>query len=235
MASIVACVFDNGPSSTNITAFSMAKYEVTEGLWREVMGLAPLASGVDETYPATNVNWYDACDFCNRLTQELGGTEVCTISDAVRSNGHIISVTSITADWTDSGYRLPTEGEWEWAARGGTSTAYCWGDNLADQGPYVSATKGPVGQKLPNAYGVYDTAGNAADWVWDWHEPWSIIPPLYPTTILFDPTGPASGTDKMLRDGLWMNGLANPASTARDYHYPPTSLIGIGFRVAKRP
>jgi formylglycine-generating enzyme required for sulfatase activity len=163
----------------------MGKYEVTQREYQAVIGSNPSGFPGDLNRPVETVSWLDATNYCARLTQqELGA-------------GHIPP---------GSYYRLPTEAEWEYAARAGTSTRFSYGDdpnftNLSDYAWYGAiggVMTHPVGQKLPNPWGLYDMEGNVWEWCQDWYGP-------YLGGFAIDPQGPASNVTgvKVIRGGAW--------------------------------
>jgi len=173
--------------------FWMGKCEVTQGEYLTVMGsnpsyFQPPDYPADTNRPVETVSWDDATAYCAALT----GRE--------RLAGRI---------GTNSVYRLPTEAEWEYACRGWTSTRFSYGDDLgytnltnyAWYGDNSGGTTHPVGQKLPNPWGLYDMHGNVWEWCQDW---WS----EYPGGIAVDPQGPATGSSRVFRGGYWVDSLA---------------------------
>jgi formylglycine-generating enzyme required for sulfatase activity len=205
--------------------FWMGKYEVTQGEYLAVMGSNPsyfsanngFAEGLSR--PVETVTWYDATNYCATLTQRERGA------------GRIA---------TNCVYRLPTEAEWEYACRGWTSTRFSYGDdpgysNLANYAWYYdNSGEGthPVGQKLPNQWGLYDLPGN----VWEWcQDCWS---DSLPGGIALDPQGPPSGSSRVLRGGgwsLWYGNAWRCRSAYRGSFNPDSGLIFIGFRVVLAP
>jgi formylglycine-generating enzyme required for sulfatase activity len=156
-------------------AFYLGKYEVTQAQWEAVMGNNPSSFKGDTALPVESVSWRDAQEFISRLNTRERGTAF---------------------------YRLPTEAEWEYAARAGSTTAYSFGNNASDLGRYAwhSENAGgkthPVGQLQPNAWGLYDMHGNVWEWVQDWHG-------TYSSGTAVDPAGPASGSNRVNRGGGW--------------------------------
>jgi formylglycine-generating enzyme required for sulfatase activity len=224
MASIPAGVFtmgspasesgrdsNEGPQRTVVIThgFSMGKFEVSQAEYQAVLGLNPSFFAGDLARPVDFVSWQDATNFCALLTARD------------RASGYI-SATSF--------YRLPTEAEWEYAARAGSSASYSFGDDvdLLDQYGWYEANSGssthPVGQKLPNSWGLYDISGNAWEWCLDWFGP-------NPTTLSTDPQGPVSGTGRVVRGGSWFRPAAMCRAAQRLTVVPTARYTDLGFRI----
>jgi formylglycine-generating enzyme required for sulfatase activity len=179
--------------------FRLQVTEVTQGQWRAVMGTNPSRFGAcGDTCPAESVSWDDAQAFIGRLNSLTGHQ-----------------------------FRLPTEGEWEFAARAGTV-----GDD-AEQidriGWYAGNAGGgtrPVRQQAPNAWGLYDMNGNVWEWVQDYYAP-------YDAASLTDPTGPASGEYRALRGGSWFDGAESARSAAREGLSPAFRNDAVGVRLVR--
>ena len=209
--------------------FYMGKYEITEQQWSAVMGaparVCEITSG--SNYPAGCVDWEE-------ITGPNGFLQ--------RLNDHLTS----TGQPGAGKYRLPTEAEWERAARGGTQTRFSFGDALGNDGcgsnpsadPYVwwcanaiansVRSAQPVGTRLPNPFGLYDMHGN----VWEWCQDWGGQD--YPASPQVDPTGPATGTYRVARGGSWYYNLEDARSAERTWGLPFGHFInGQGFRVAR--
>jgi formylglycine-generating enzyme required for sulfatase activity len=177
--------------SVNINrSFYISRDEVTQKQWREVMGSNPSHFKGDDL-PVECVSWYEAVDYCNRLSRKEG------LASAYRINGEQVSW-----DISANGYRLPTEAEWEYAARGGNkSRGYTYaGSNVVDQVGWYHDNSGnkthEVGQKRPNELGLYDMSGNVSEWCWDWYGE-------YHSSSQTDPRGPSGGSDRVYRGGSW--------------------------------
>jgi len=207
-----------GPQTTVTLSrgFWIGKYEVTQGDYLSVMNTNPSVSPGDLSRPVSRVSWPDATNYCAKLTQrELA-------AGRIPAGSH---------------YRLPTEAEWECAARAGTSTRFSYGDDpgyasLASHAWYASNSgfmPHPVGQKLPNPWGLYDLEGNVVEWCQDWFG-------LLPGGVQTDPTGPASSSSgrKVTRGGAFDNTQQSSRSAARSLFNagPFDTDTDLGFRVA---
>ncbi|MHB2148652.1 SUMF1/EgtB/PvdO family nonheme iron enzyme [Calditrichota bacterium LG25] len=208
--------------SVTVNSFYMGKYEVTQAQYQEIMGNNPSYFQGDNR-PVEQVIWYDAVEFCNKLS-EREGLEPC----------YTINGTDVTCDFTKNGYRLPTEAEWEYAAKGGANgndTKYSGSDNVDDVAWYAGNSGGhthEVGTKQPNELGLYDMSGNVWEWCWDWY-----ASDYYSNSPQDNPKGPDSGTYRVLRGGSW-NGIAIYVRVAlRSYNYPNGTNNGIGFRILR--
>jgi formylglycine-generating enzyme required for sulfatase activity len=185
-------------------AFYLGKYEVTQGQWQAVMGNNPSSFTGDANLPVEQVSWEDAQDFIRKLNAREGGTK----------------------------YRLPTEAEWEYAARAGAMTAYSFGDDARQLGNYAwydenAANKThPVGQLQPNVWGLYDMHGNVSEWVQDWYGE-------YVAASVTDPQGPASGSHRVLRDGSWDDFASRCRAAARGLNPPGGRNGGLGVRLLR--
>ena len=184
--------------------FWLSDHEVTQSEYRSVMGFNPSFFKGDLNRPVETVSWDDAVRYCQKLTERERAAGLITAQEA---------------------YRLPTEAEWEYAARAGTTEARhgeldaiaWWSGNSGNQ------TR-PVKQKAPNAWGLYDMIGNVWEWCSDWYG-------AYPTGNVTDPTGPGSGTDRVDRGGGWGSGAERARSAYRDGDDPGTRFT-LGFRPA---
>jgi formylglycine-generating enzyme required for sulfatase activity len=202
-----------------VSAFQMGRYEVTQEQYRKVMGENPSRFKGDTQRPVEQVSWEDAVTFCNKLS-ELEGLEPCYELDTWECN------------FTKDGYRLPTEAEWEYACRAGTSTNYYAGDtesDLARAGWYdgnSGETTHPVGGKEANAFGLYDMHGNVFEWCNDWYGD-------YGSANAIDPQGPSSGSSRVERGGSWYD-YYNYCRSAYRNDYPDVGDYYVGFRVVRR-
>jgi formylglycine-generating enzyme required for sulfatase activity len=218
--------FNNGTTTVTLSSFLMSKYEVTFNQY-DAFCTATSRAQVDDsgwgrgTRPVINVSWYDAVAFCNWLSSEEG------LQAAYTGSG-----TSWSLDRTKNGYRLPTEAEWEYAARGGASThGYTYsGSNDVNSVAWYGSNSGnktqTVGGKAANELGLYDMSGNVWEWNHDWYG-------SYPGTPESDPVGSSSGSLRVVRGGCLGND-ATLCTVAYRYDIVPTgAMVGIGFRVAR--
>ncbi len=224
--------------TTQITsAFRMGLHEVLQSEWDAIMPTNPSWFRGD-SLPVENVSWYEAIDFCNRLSIRCGLSPCYTIAGD-----------SVTCFFTASGYRLPTEAEWEYCARAKTTTDFYSGnannafagclsgdtlDILVDSVAWYCMNSGghshQVGGKTPNAFGLYDMIGNVSEWCWDWFGG-----NYYRAGVSVDPTGPINGTYRIVRGGSFEHGVIDcRVSCRRLSENPSARTYSLGFRVVRR-
>jgi len=212
------------PHQVTVSSFYMGKYEVTQREYVEVMGTNPSNFTGDLNRPVEQVSWFDAVEYCNRLSRKEGLTPAYTISGSgVRR--------TVTWNRSANGYRLPTEAEWEYACRAGTTSAYNTGANVisSNTGWYFdnsNRSPQPVGQKPANAWGLHDMHGNVWEWCWDWYGDYSI-------EAQNNPIGPASGYERVVRGGSWDNFAGDTYSSLRFFNEPYYRDFVLGFRVVR--
>ena len=246
---------DNAEHTVSLTAYRIGETEVTQELWQAVMsnnpsyydgtsGKEPVSGETQEKRPVESVNWYECIAFCNELTKKvagLGESECLYYSDAGYTNvytkedaGAEKEVYLYTA-MNKKGFRLPTEAEWEWAAKGGKEYKWAGTDEESELVNYAwySANSNnqthEVKKRTANGYGLYDMSGNVWEWCWDWYS--NSTP-----TGGQDPTGPAaSGVIRVLRGGSWINFAVFAARAFRDFFNPCYRIIFHGLRLVSRP
>jgi len=222
-----------------VSAFWMGKYEVTQKEYQKIMGHNPSYFKGDNL-PVESVTWFDAVEYCNKRSQKEELTPVYTITGRIPATGYPITGATVTANWNANGYRLPTEAEWEYACRAGTTTPFNTGNNITTSQanyngnyPYNNNAIGeyrekitPVGNFPANAWGLHDMHGNVLEWCWDWYGDYAI-------GAQTDPRGAASGSYRVVRDGGWFNFGQHLRSAGRIYGNPSNWYYGIGFRVVR--
>lgn len=217
------CFGDEIPShQVSLSSYEIGKYEVTQKLWKEVMGTNP-SYFIGDNKPVERVSWYDIIDFCNKASNKYGLTPVYTI------NG-----TMVSADWSANGYRLPTEAEWEYAARqrnDGVNYNYLYSGifEIAALGWYAGNSGGTthdVGTKIANRLEIFDMSGNVWEACWDWYGG-------YNTLNQSDPKGPVSGTHRVLRGGSYLLEDKHCRVAKREFASPENKGNSRGFRLAR--
>lgn len=257
-------IYDSPAQTVTLSQYSMAVYDTTKAQWDEVRswaasrGYTDLTSGEAKSlnHPVVSVSWYDAVKWANAASEKDGLTPCYTVNGTVYRTENSDEV---SCNWMSNGYRLPTETEWEIAARGGLSgKRFPWGDTISqDQANYSASTTdsydlsgavndyhptykqgdwpftSPVGSFAANRYGLYDVAGNVFQWCWDWSGP-----PVGGA----DPRGPSTGYFRALRGGSWRrvdnvlggeSGAARARTARRGDDYAFRALNDYGFRLAR--
>lgn len=244
--------------TVGVSAFYLEKYEMTKGLWDQVINWSAAhgytyedaGAGKGSNHPVQSINWYDIVKWCNARS-EMEGRTPSYYADSGMTQVYKTGRVEPFVNW-HAGYRLPTEAEWEKAARGGASGhRFPWSDvdtidhsraNYYSDASYpydVSPTRGfnpafndgvwpytaPVGSFPPNAYGLYDMAGNIWEWCWDYAG-------NYTTDYQVDPRGPATGSTRVGKGGNW-DFYAAHCRDAYRYGNPPDHVAtNVGFRCA---
>ena len=184
--------------------FYIGVYEVTQAQYEKIMGTNP-SDFKGPNKPAEFVTWNDAVLFCKKLSEEEGVK-----------------------------YRLPTEAEWEYACRAGTKTEFYWGDEMDGRYAWFKDNSEEkthdVGQKKPNAWGLYDMSGNVYEWCSDWG-----YADYYSSSPSKDPQGPAGGWFRVVRGGMWANNPGLCRSAYRGWYFADDPEFDGGFRIVRAP
>lgn len=227
--------------TVTLDGFYISRYEVTQEEFERVMGKNPSAfKGQGKNLPVENVSWYDAVEFCNALSRAEG------VSPAYRIDGENV-------EWNKSadGYRLPTESEWEYAARAGTKTPFSsakvpgdsdanfyahypynieqnyFNDSVLEIRPgYYRQKTVEVGSFKPNGNGLYDIHGNVSEWCWDFYG-------KYPSGTVKNPSGAENGSARIARGGGWNDFGKHLRCAYRSSQIPDEPSSSRGFRVAR--
>ncbi|HHJ52668.1 MAG TPA: PEGA domain-containing protein [Caldithrix abyssi] len=220
--------------SVTVNDFYMGVHEVTQKEWTAIMGFNP-SKYKDPNSPVEWISWFDAVEFCNLKSKKEGLTPCYTFSGP-----------DVICNFDANGYRLPTEAEWEYAAReGGRRVRFGNGQDVADpaqinfNGNANSTAKyfkpgdyrrmpWPVGSFKPNALGLYDMSGNVWEWCWDWYSD-----NYYQKGESDNPRGPKTGNFKAIRGGSFSDGPEDIRCTNRIYSKPSLKSNGIGFRLVR--
>jgi formylglycine-generating enzyme required for sulfatase activity len=257
----------------SISAFSMGKYEIKFAEWLAVKTWAESngytftnpgtmgdgSGGETDQHPVTLVSWYDVVTWCNAISEKEGFTAVYykvgqehIYQNVSRNKMDLVGISNADVEWNANGYRLPTELEWEYAARYIDGSSFTPGnapsgwtdDNIngqvdtAEFDPVAiydgnsGASTNIVGTKAPNSLNIYDMSGNVFERIWDWYSDYTISSPFTDA----DTRGPASGIKRILRGGNWQWGIGWLRTSRRtNYSEPETTANGTGFRVVRNP
>ncbi len=242
-------------------AFFADRFEVTSALWANVLTWATahgysIASGtaVGPNHPIISISWHDAVKWCNARSEKDGLAPVYYTGggSVVYRTGEVNITTDADGNvkWSANGYRLPTEAEWEKAARGGlVQQDYPWGNSIANGDAnsyqsghpyssgnppttpvgYYNGSQTPTGPNRANGYGLYDMAGNVQEWCWDWYDS-----SFYATSSAGNnPQGPTTGNSRIIRGGGWGNASGGLRCAYRSALGPSGSQSDLGFRCVR--
>jgi len=245
MGSTTGTSLEKPVHQVSLNSYSIGQYEVTQNDWIAVMGTNPAAFQDDLNKPVDRVSWYEVLVYSNKRSIAEGLMPCYTISGStnpenwgsIPTNYSTASWNNAACNWSANGYRMPTEAEWEFTARGGNNSRnylYSGSDILAEVGWYKDnsdSTTHVVGLKQVNELDCCDMSGNVYEWCWDWIG-------AYNASNQTNPTGPNSptttlGAGKVFRGGDYHNTPSPCRSTYRGYWYPNAKSKGLGFRLAR--
>ena len=230
---------DNQEHTVELSAYYIGETEITQELWKAVMGNNPTLRTDSLKNPVEQVSWFDCIAFCNELTKKvskLGESQCVYYSDDIYTA--VYTVTDAGNSMVPhmkqeaKGFRLPTEAEWEWAAMGGKQYRWAGTDSedelenyawYADNSDYKAHE---VKRKEANGYGLYDMSGNVWEWCWDWYDD------SIPADGHTDPKGVSSGSLRVIRGGGWLTGTVYAARAVRGSNLPGDRYASLGLRVA---
>lgn len=232
--------FHNGTSNVTISSFYIDKYELTQAEYQAVMGTNPSNWAGNPNRPVERVSWFKAIEYCNRRSLQEGLTPCYSYSSYGTNpddwpsgwNTSYDNHTNVNCNWTANGYRLPTEMEWMFAAKGGNQSqgyTYSGSNTIGDvawYGSNSSETTHTVGTKAANELGTFDMSGNVWEWCWD-------IYGTYPGGSQTDPHGATSGSSRVFRGGSWSNNANFCTVSYRSNADATYSYDNIGFRCVR--
>jgi len=242
-------MYERPDHPVTIKDFLLGKYEVTQAQYFDITGLRPSSCRTNpespksiegwKTLPVEMVNWYAALVFCNKLSIKEKLNPVYRVNGSVNPDdwGEIPMVEANApwdVEWISgaNGYRLPTESEWEYAARGGAEAQnlkYAGSNDPKEVAWYYENSdtmSHTIGKKAPNELGLYDMSGNIMEWCWDWQGP-------YTAAEKDNPTGPSSGMYRVIRGGGWSYAVEYCLVPHRHNNLPYYRGVNLGFRVAR--
>jgi len=201
----------------NIDSLFVSRYEITQLQWKSVMETIH-EEYLGDDYPIANVGWYMAVDFCNKLSK----IELLETCYSYKGN-------SVICDFEANGYRLPTEAEWEYLCRAGTTDDFYTSDinTVAWYAENSGFNRHPVGKKSANNFGLFDMHGNLWEWCWDWYDE-----NYYEISPKDNPQGPLNGTKDVIRGGSYADDILYLRSANRTY--PHNDSILCGFRIVRK-
>jgi len=220
--------FDELQHYVTVSSFYLGVYQVTQKEYQNIIRKNP-SDFTGDNLPVDNVSWYNALEYCNRLSKLNGLTPVYKLDGL-----------NVMWDRSANGYRLPTEAEWEYACRAGTVTPFNTGNNITtsqanyngnlpyndnDVGIYRETTT-PVGTFAANRWGLYDMHGNVLEWCWD-------LDGNYRRGAKTNPVGASSGWHRVNRGGSWGHSARTLRSAWRNLAEPVSSYYSLGFRVVR--
>jgi formylglycine-generating enzyme required for sulfatase activity len=222
--------------TVTVSSLYMDTTEVTQEEYYSLMGVNSSRYTGESLRPVEQVTWFDAVLYCNARSRADGKDTVYSYTSCAGTPGDSCTdLGGLTIDYAKNGYRLPTEAEWEYACRAGTTTDYWWGADTNGMGASVwwydnsNNTTHPVATKAANMFGLYDIIGNVWEWCNDW---WDSN--YYSTSPSADPTGPSAGDRRMVRGGAWDMYRDRLNSAGRGFVAPNLRGPSLGFRCVRR-
>ena len=244
-----ACIAPRPERTVNVDSFYIGKYQITQAHYYEVMGINPsyfqgasIVTGVNgNNLPVERVNWYNAVEFCNKLSERDGFNPAYDIDKDKKDSNNTEETDTIK--WTvklidgADGYRLPTEAQWEYACRANTTTAYYTGDTISNNTGWYGDNSGgrthEAGKKPPNAWGLCDMHGNVWEWCWDFVNYGGDNYYDFAPNPDINPLGLDSGNRRAERGGSWRSPPNRVISSYRERYRPHNSGNDLGFRVVR--
>jgi formylglycine-generating enzyme required for sulfatase activity len=259
---VPAGAFQRDSTVTNtsaVSAFRMSEKEITRAQFVAILGTDPSVAAYSSSStfdPVQGLSWYEAITFCNKLSladsltpvYSVTGVNFSTLTHAGIPTANDSTWNAVSADWSASGYRLPTETEWMWAAMGATAGSAgrtkafagstgtneiglfaVFGYGGTETGMTTTQRSNQVGSKCHNELGIFDLSGNVAELIWDWY-----AYPKYPTGALSDYKGPATGTQRLKKGGSWMESSSHCAIAYWEAATTSSGYMLDGFRVVRR-
>jgi len=205
-----------------LSNFTISKYEITQKAWVQILGNNPAKFWGDDN-PVESISWSDAINYCNARSSLEGLTQCYKTVNGI-----------LTCDFNANGYRLPTEAEWEYTARGGSlsnNTKYSGSSDLKEVGWFYTYSENithTVGTKKSNELGIFDMSGNVWELCWDYFDP-----NYYSQSSIQNPTGPAQGQSRVARGGSWTDDSIFNRVFYRNYYNPNARGTNVGFRVVR--
>lgn len=208
--------------SVTLSSFAISKFEVTQHSWVQTFGTNPAKFWGDNN-PVESISWSDAINYCNTRSTLEGFTQCYKTVNGI-----------VTCDFNADGYRLPTEAEWEYAARGGNlskNTKYSGSSDLKEVAWFYTYSENithTVGTKKSNELGVYDMSGNVWEFCWDYFDA-----NYYSQSAIQNPKGPAQGQSRVMRGGSWTDDTIFNRVFYRNYYNQNSKGTNVGFRIVR--
>jgi formylglycine-generating enzyme len=232
-------ISDEQVHTVTISSFYMDSTEVTQDDFQSLMNVNPSHFKSNIRQPVEYDSWYDAVLYCNMRSKRDKLDTIYSFNSITGETGQnygCSALGNLKIEYNKNGYRLPTEAEWEYACRGGTTTDFFWGDlNSGDKDKYMwyydnSISTHTVSTKLPNAFGLYDMSGNVWEWCNDWYGE-----DYYKNSPGSNPQGPATGFARIFRGGAWTHSNINATVFFRGICAPGYRGYSVGFRLVMVP